>query len=125
MEKRSGEAVSKLDPVRQRMREGRTSADEIIAGGRTTGVQYSHRPAGINEGSYAVTCDLCQGTGIVRIATRPAELCHKCDGVGALVIQDIAEERRKKTAKLLAWIMVSATAAAVIALIVIWYSFRP
>jgi hypothetical protein len=82
MESGSQEKGNRANGIRSAVREGRTSADQIIAGTRA-----ARSGAGMN-GWYEVRCDLCQGAGTVRFGTRPLETCVKCHGEGTLWIED-------------------------------------
>ena len=106
MEEGSEKAGLVSGPVRTAMREGKTSADQIIAGRRAT---TDHRRAqGVKGGFYAVRCDLCGGAGTVRFGTRPLEICIKCDGAGALIIRDLVAEERLAITKGILFFMAAA-----------------
>jgi hypothetical protein len=100
MEERSEKARSISGAIRSAVREGDTSADQIVAG--TRNAAYAQRQAGMKKGVYVVTCDRCWGKGVVHSNLHlqyfpedrweSLQQCEKCAGAGSLIIN---EDRRR------------------------------
>jgi len=86
MENGSNAPLSESNPVREAMRSGRTSAEEIIAGQRRRDLGPHGRRPGTRPGYYRVVCLWCRGFGLWRVGLAPFERCLHCDGSGILEI---------------------------------------